>query len=106
MAMVDFTNAKIEQVLSGYPVEYKYANINSANLQDSEGNKIVSNESISVIKNEQKSMIFGYSGSFITSGTEFYIWNVTPTTKWKVSNISFQNGDTYSFEIPINLVCN
>ena len=43
-----------------------------------------------------------YSGSFAGSGTEFYI-GARNALYWKVSNISFANGDTYSFVIDIEV---
>lgn len=111
MAMVDFTNAKIVP-LEGYtrPVfDPGYVNLYTSTFKDAVGNTINTNGTRNVLINESKRLVLSFSGAFTTSGTEFYITATSGSpvpAKWRVYNISFQNGDTYSFEIPINLICN
>jgi len=104
MAMVDFTNAKITPTGEN-PAKYAYMNMRSSVLLDASNNFIVTNSSVTQTKNDPKLMVFSYAGTFTTSGTEFYIWNASASSRWKVSNISFSSGDTYSFQIPTTLTC-
>ena len=113
MSMVNFTNAKIDVVESQgtvVPVYWNNASINATTLTDISGNTINSNGICNLIVDEAKKYEYIYSGSFVTSGTEFYIdanpGSVPKNARWKISNISFQSGDTYSFQIPITLTCN
>ena len=122
MAMVDFSNARIEPVaypgigqgaFSTYsavnPTEKIYISFYSnVNLWNADGGTISTNASISQLLNESKQMILLYQGTFNTSGTEFYIisYGNSVMGAWKVSNISFNSGDNYVFQINANLVCN
>ena len=51
-----------------------------------------------------------YNGTFTASGTEFwlaYIYNNSITYRfWRISNISFQSGDTFEMNIKYNLTVN
>lgn len=106
MAQVDFSNAVIEictGVSRSLPV-IRMANIGTYSydrrLWDSNLNRISSNESITTpVENRyQKSLL--YSGTFTTSGTEFYLFDTDSRNySWKVSNISFNAGDTYYFQV-------
>lgn len=111
MAMVDFTNARLE-LASTNPsipsVGKTYLNLNNAILRDSNGIQICSNASTSILINEQYKFVIRFAGKFTASGTEFYICDTASiaTPRWKMSNISFNNGDTYVFQITANLTCN
>lgn len=106
MADVDFSNAVLDVYL-GNPLNrdnylYIYA---TGNLTDLSGNIVTSNFNKSIISNTPSKVSILFSGGFATSGTEFYISRLTsggvPSFAWKVSNISFSSGDTYSFIIDI-----
>ena len=104
MAQVDFTNARLELIGTVSPVSQAYVNLDTAVLYNASGQAINGNYSISWLVNEQKKALASYSGLFTASGTEFYLHSNT-NSKWKVSNISFQNGDSYTFQIPVSLTC-
>ena len=107
MAVVDFSSAVISVVTSYSqpPISTPEANFNTDVLKDTNNTSIVSNNSRQTILNEPDKRIYQYTGTFTASGTEFYIYGTTPTPAiWKVSNISFNVGDTYSFKVPISIV--
>lgn len=111
MAEVDFSNAKIQvdTSISRYNPTYKpYVNLSTQYLSNANNELITSNGSMNILKNEQKQLVFLYSGTFTASGTEFYIYtwsNNNPAARWRVYNISFQSGDTYRFKIRADLIC-
>lgn len=114
MAEVDFTNAKIEPVsnLGGglyNPTAAANVSLASTNyLCDSSLNNIASLTRTQLI-NQQKQLMFLYQGTFTASGTEFYIYGVSGSTRvgaWRIYNISFSSGDTFIFQINADLVCN
>lgn len=114
MAEVDFSNARIEpastwqsQTLQN-PTKNAYVSLGatgSANnyLYDINGNRIASLTRSQLI-NQKKQLMYLYQGTFTTSGTSFILGD--DLAAWKVSNISFQNGDTYVFQINATLTCN
>lgn len=107
MAQVDFTNAVLSLVSTNteVPTHYTYMALRDY-LYDSSGNSVSTGTS-SILQSAQKSFIKSWSGIFNTSGTEFYIRNdATNALRWKISNISFSQGDTYVFQIPVTLTCN
>lgn len=118
MAEVDFSNARIEPV--AYPNPFNgYTTINptgkgnlsldfTSDLWDANQNTITSSLSKTRLINEKKQLMFLYQGTFNTSGTEFYIIHYGDYTMgaWKISNISFNSGDTYVFQINATLDCN
>ena len=106
MAQVDFSNASLSLVGSAPPFSTSYVNLNTATLRDVNGNAITTNNSITFLENEQDSLLASYTGVFIASGTEFYIYTANNIGLWKISNISFQNGDAYTFQMPVTLTCN
>lgn len=98
MADVDFTNAVLDVYDSEKPMIYD----NYLNLQHyffREGTE-VSTPTISVTDTPTKVSIL-YAGSFTESGTEFYIAYDSLHGTFRVSNISYSAGDTYSFIIDI-----
>lgn len=110
MAQVDFSNAIIEQTARFYstnPAELSNSSLYSGYLLDSNGTQINSDYSATVIVQEHRKFVIRYTGTFNTSGTEFYIsqGGSNPLTgKWKVSNINFSAGDLYTFTIAVNMI--
>ena len=117
MAEVDFTNARIEPFTGTIdtrtnvnPTRQDLVSINNpTSLADAYGNSITTNHSTTRLVNEQKQLMYLYQGTFTASGTAFYILHLPSGSEicgWKVSNISFNSGDTYVFQINATLVCN
>lgn len=107
MAMVDFSNAHIEPSGTQNVTADTTLNLNVSGLYDSSGNRINSNSSTrSELVNQQKQLMYNYQGEFTDSGTELYIYQNVSTRCWRISNISFSNGDTYVFQINATLTCN
>lgn len=104
MAMVDFSNAKIEPAGTVNTTGSANVSLNTGWLKDSNHNNIGGNTLTQLI-NQQKQLMYLYQGTFTASGTEFYIWGGN-TGEWRVYNISFSSGDTYVFQINASLVCN
>lgn len=111
MAQVDFSNAKITPVTnpSGYsanPVGRAYANLQISNgIYDASENSLVTNHHFNILKDVSRQFIFLWTGTFTASGTEFYIFENRGCSAWKVYNITFNAGDTYSFSIRADLIC-
>lgn len=103
MADVDFSHAVLD-VYAGNPMNSgSYLNFassqSSGTFVDINGNVVNPNDSYySIITNTPTKVSILFTGTFTASGTEFYTYF---STKWKVSNISFSSGDTYSFIIDI-----
>ena len=107
MAQVDFTNAVLSLVSTNtdVPTHYNYMGFNQY-LKDS-SNNVISTATARVLDSAPKSFTYLWSGTFETSGTEFYIYDTLyGNMGWKISNISFSSGDTYVFQIPVTLTCN
>ena len=109
MAMVDFTNAVIEvdSTYSAPPFAAPEVNVSSGSLRDAGGSQI-GGSNHSKIVDQLMNQVHSYSGTFTADGTEFYIYSTTGSpspARWRISNISFHAGDTYSFQIPIELTC-
>lgn len=104
MAQIDFSNAVLDVNGNSTPLtEDDYMSFNNtAYLWNSQGQYITSNQTKTIINNTPAKVSILYTGSFTTSGTEFYIGN-GGGNPWKVSNISFSSGDTYSFVIDIEV---
>ena len=106
MAEVDFSNARIEVDSTSNQNPTTTAEVllaNGTTLVDSSNTVIGSGRATRLI-NQQKQLMYNYTGSFTASGTEFYFG--TNQSRWKVSNISFSSGDTYVFQVNASLVCN
>ena len=107
MALVDFSSAVITPAPTDtvIPATYRWVNLQATNLLDSSGNTIgtVSCSGTDVSSKERK---FSYTGSFSASGTEFYIAGRDRAGAWKISNVSFQNGDICIFDITAKIICN
>ena len=112
MARVDFSNAVIEFVGSGqvFSVNAPYFGLLDFNgtsfrpLYNSEGNTISTGNPSTATYN-QKGFTVTRTGTFTTAGTEFYIRaNIGASTPIvRISNIVFNTGDTYSFDIKIDV---
>lgn len=114
MAQVDFSNAVLDGNASHsanlLSLEH-YIGLydrNYTDLYDSTSSVITSNANKSIVTDTPSKASILYTGNFTASGTELYIasrrsdlpgivWDIV----WKVSNISFSSGDTYSFIIDI-----
>ena len=102
MAIVDFSHAVIE---CKNQTAYRTGNLclDSTSLTDGSQWGSVANDSVQV-QYGTDSATFVHTGTFTASGTEFYIreeyWHTAP---WKISNINFDNGDTYSFQLTLNI---
>ena len=109
MAQVDFSNAVLD-LYSGNPSyadkpmnSSDYLNLggnNSHILVNTSGSSIVSNSSKTIITNTPSKVSILYTGTFTASGTEFLTYEAP---RWRVSNVSFSSGDTYSFVIDIEV---
>ena len=109
MAQVDFSNASLQPAPNKYPLRYSYNMLlNSGNtcvFKNSQNSVINSDYRVTETSSSLTHKTLVYTGKFIASGTEFYIGELYGSAiyAWKVSNISFQNGDTYSFAIDIDV---
>ena len=108
MAQVDFTNAKID--FGDTPPMDAYFCLKSGDYHDvsypcdTNGNLIGSNGVIQIVR-DYHSLTTTTPGTFNSSGTEFYICKKNSTEKyWRIYNISFNSGDTYEFEINLDLL--
>lgn len=112
MAEVDFSNATIEIDPSATqsPVTYANVNLDRADLYSTNGAQITTGATMSRLINEQKQLMYLYQGTFTADGTAFVVHGVYGANnwaaRWKVSNISFNSGDTYVFQINATLTCN
>jgi len=102
MAQVDFTNAVIEPYDSGI-WDISSLRFNNSGFYDSSGNLINSNSNYSQRLVSATKTTYTYTGVMSASGTEFYISYSGYYKFWKVSNISFSNGDSYSFVIDVDI---
>ena len=116
MAMVDFSNARIEPNSSNTGTSLTWKNptgnanvtlaVSSAYLRDSSLNVISSAYNRTLLVNEQKQLMYLYQGTFTASGTEFLIHEDSGhLAGWRISNISFNSGDTFTFKIRADLIC-
>lgn len=105
MAEVDFSNAKIAPAGTKNTTSYAKLNMDNEKLFNSSFVQINSNASISMLTNQQKRLAYLYSGTFTASGTEFLVSRQNSDAYWRISNISFQSGDTYMFKIRADLIC-
>lgn len=99
MAQVDFSHAVLDVNTAGCIFAQSdrdlELNISPALYEAGLGNQINQNATISVLSQTLTKKEILYTGEFKASGTEFY----TIFGMWKVSNISFSAGDTYSFVV-------
>lgn len=111
MAEVDFSNAIIEPAnLTNWinPTAYQNISIDNGFLRDASGNAVSTDVQRTVVVNDTKQLVYLYHGTFTTNGTEFYLRRSESSVYagWRISNISFNSGDTYTFTINATLTCN
>lgn len=103
MAEIDFSNATVSVIGTSNVIDTSYVILNTCNLYDVTGlNKYSNNFSRQVITATPKYSAIFY-GTMARNGTEFYIYvqatngNGETNRGYKISNISFQTGDTFNF---------
>ena len=105
MAQVDFSNAHIEPYNIN-PAEKAFLTLNIYNsgsiiFCDSNGNSVVSSQTMQTPISTPTRTMFQYSGIFSTSGTEFYF--KYGAIAWRVYGITFASGDTFVFTVDSTL---
>lgn len=104
MADIDFSNAVLEPVAGIANMNYPYLNLYDRSLYDANQNAI-SYATCTIVSNTHQKITFQYTGSCYRGGTEMYFFRYN-TKAWRISNISFAAGDTFSFEIDIETIGN
>lgn len=103
MAEVDFSHAVLDVNGSEKPLaQNPYLRLQSHTFYYN-GNPVTDASAgrVSIITDTPTKVSILYVGTFIASGTEFYIAYSQYAGTFRVSNISFSSGDTYSFIIDI-----
>lgn len=106
MADVDFSHAVLDvspDNPANPPMSYNfYMRIGYEAVLYDDTAAITTSHSVSNLTNTPTKVSILFTGVFTSSGTAFYIGADTNYRRvWKVSNISFSSGDTYSFIIDI-----
>ena len=103
MARVDFSNAQIEFLSSTcFNTNFQYWGLTqNVVLYNAEGNGITSNQGQSATASE-KGFTVTKTGIFSATGTEFY-FKYSGTLIARVYNIAFTEGDTYSFDVKVDV---
>lgn len=101
MADVDFSHAVLDAVNGETPLTHSSYLDLMHNFWY--GSTEISVPVISLITNTPTKVSILYTGTFNQSGTEFYFAYVGGAGTFKVTNISFSAGDTYSFIIDIEI---
>lgn len=108
MAQVDFSNAVLS-ISTTSPLAIYFTGFssntsgNSNHILNQSGQAITSSRSLTKNVTSKNKLIMTMSGTFSASGTEFYI-AYSPDFFWKVSNITFASGDTFTFQVTVDLV--
>ena len=110
MADVDFSHAVLDVIGDNKPMGstyYQYMNLGASGIffDPTETDRVNTNNSVSQIVNTPTKTSFLYTGEFTASGTSFHMQYqyYSYYYMWKVSNISFNSGDTYSFIIDVEI---
>lgn len=106
MADIDFSHATMDVYGTDKPMTHgDYLGLAAYNVHICDGTdqNIYSFPAVSTLLNTPSKVSILYSGTMTTNGakTSFVIRNPNVQTPFIVSNISFNNGDTYSFIIDI-----
>lgn len=101
MAVVDFSNAVLD--VSGYETPLTHSDYMDLRHNFWHGSSEISVPTIRVITDTPTKVSILYTGTFNASGTEFTINYSSTRAAFRVSNISFSAGDTYSFVIDIEV---
>ena len=122
MAQVDFSNANIEIIGSRKPLQKRYLGLTNYNSQTqityfmttAEPWVALGTPTITILTQTPTKYSILYTGTFSSSTpsglSEFGIYirqqSGSPTYDffWKVSNITFSAGDTYSFVIDVDVI--
>lgn len=108
MAQVDFSNAVLEPYTDVKPLTAQYdLGIEINNISNANSGIIASNLTTTVLENTLSKRSVLFTGTFTDSGTECYLYYyfsiAVHNIYWKISNISFSSGDTFSFVIDIEV---
>lgn len=101
---VDFSRAKLELNADSpaYTIDIVNMGLNDNAFYNDSHTIVNTNAAYQVLSRTLSKVSILYTGKFITHGTWFYMGLGTPS--WlKVSNISFSAGDTYSFQIDLDV---
>jgi hypothetical protein len=103
MAVVDFSNAVLTPLLVNGSAKYYnnwwmtlYPYYGNISIYDSNGTQIIDSAS-SKTADTRNYYVIQFSGHMTASGTEMYIGD--GDLYWKISNVTFSNGDTVDFKI-------
>lgn len=111
MAQADFTNA----VLTPYnnptyfsPLVNPYESLNTNFLANPSTTSSIGTGSVNRLNTSQNERYDVFSGTFTASGNEFYIASANNVAYifWKVSNVTFNSGDTFNFQIHVDMTLN
>lgn len=111
MAQIDFSSAIIEPYSSNKPFSYYKLGLGLVNgfntyfMNDTVNILTTGTLAPTVLTNTPTkfSLIYtGTIGSGVASGTYFYL-GLNNTRNWKVSNISYSAGDTFSFQLDFDI---
>ena len=110
MAEVDFSHARLASCnangwsptglnhVSFFP--YKGTGNEYGKITDVSGNVISTNWSATILERTYNSYIVVYTGTLTASGNGIYIaWERNGQPYWGITNISFQAGDTFTFQV-------
>lgn len=101
MAVVDFDNAKLEPLRVNW--DYSFLNLRAVVFyQANQYATPVSNPTVATIQNTPDIVSFMFAGTFNVDGTEIYLY-LNNTKAWKIYDVEFRQGDTYSFVIDIEV---
>ena len=109
MAQVDFSHAVLEPYTGIKPLsmDQNLAIEACGSLVSSSKQSVVTNLAINTLSETATRKIKTYNGTFSTSGTECYLyWYFgigNEAIYWRISNITFSAGDTFSFAIQIDV---
>lgn len=111
MAQIDFSNAIIEPYSPNKPFSYYKLGLGVTNnfntyIMNDTGNILTANYVVPTIlantPTKYSLLYTGTIGSSVASGTYLYL-GLSNTRIWKVSNISYSAGDTFSFQLDFDI---
>ena len=100
MAVVDFSNARIAPMQDVFSTNE--LGLNSGGFWIG-NNQATSQLNRTQVKKTATQLIYLFSGIFSVAGTGFIIAN-SGYGFWNISNITFAVGDTFSFQIEVDIV--
>lgn len=108
MAVVDFSHAVLDVNSGNVLTHGDYLDLGASGTLYNSRPSEVAYGNVSILSNTPSKVSLLYTGTFNsnagTGSTEFYIGLGSGNAlRWKVSNISFSSGDTYSFIIDIEV---